>query len=526
VVVATSDTDAIDALLRSANGRVKGMAEGLHQDGPAVEAYVEASVPLGSGAAATSDALDEIKRWVAAPNQWGGTGVFVDTTTIVTLTSLLGGADRMSCLTLWDLSRITTAIVCFDRVFHLASSEIDDQALNALVGPDVFCPLELPSIGPDHDSLGIRGLFNTAWWDTRRCMQALEEGTTLTGLEPREIVDLVRQWSTVLGRPLQPKDVMSAAQSSYSWNSAGNKLLRQLWKESGPNTNTFDAVLGNLSWAETSDDLSSVVEARRAVLQSMIRECNYRGRVNERIAGHLQLPYLPNTARLPFRNAFFDQPRLVTSALPTAFAMDAAYAERSQRADLIQGEPLVLPVFLALAVKDAAAPDEIWPAIKNLREKASAFRERRAELDHSLQMRDPKALNALRRAIGTESETLTKRLGGAALAAGGAALTSVAADPVAHLTTNPADWVKTGLAAAIAGSRKMLPLDVTRRLVWRLCRPELRFMSDITMDSRAIGDSLPAITRLWGLSLSQVEQFSERLEGFRAIDSRVKRRKL
>lgn len=35
-----------------------------------------------------------------------------------TLTSLLSGDDRLKPLTLWDLSRAITAVVCYDNLFH------------------------------------------------------------------------------------------------------------------------------------------------------------------------------------------------------------------------------------------------------------------------------------------------------------------------------------------------------------------------------------------------------------------------
>jgi hypothetical protein len=159
--------------------------------------------------------------------------------------------------------------------------------------------------------------------------------------------------------------------------------------------------------------------------------------------------------------------------------------------------------------------DAVWWAIADLRERAKGFRERRAELDRALEVGNQDEMRAIRTAIGAEAESLTKRLGASLKAAGGAAVTSVAADPVAHLSADPLDWLRTGLSAVIAGARKLLPAEVTHRLVWRLCRPELRFMSDVTMDSRAVIDSLPNVRRLWGLADAEVDRFAQRIEGFR-----------
>ena len=243
----------------------------------------------------------------------------------------------------------------------------------------------------------------------------------------------------------------------------------------------------------------------------MIRECNYRGHVNERLANHLQLPYVANTARLPFKSRFYEGPRLVSAALPSVLAMNDAYVQRAEQADLLRGDPLVLPVFLALALQNAARPQDIWGAVAHIRKEAAGFRGRRADLDQALAVGNQARVKAVRTAMGTEAAALTTRL----VAAGGAAVSSVAADPVALVSASPHDWLKSGLGALIAATRRLLPAEVGHRLIWRLCRPELRFMSDITMDSQAVIDSLPNVQRLWGLADAEVDRFAQRIDGFR-----------
>ena len=83
----------------------------------------------------------------------------------------------------------------------------------------------------------------------------------------------------------------------------------------------------------------------------------------------------------------------------------------------------------------------------------------------------------------------------------------------------PVDWLEAGLSALIAGARKLLPESVAHRLMWRLCRPELRFLSDITSQSRAISTSMPAIQRLWGLPEWQIDNFRRRYESFATFQS-------
>jgi hypothetical protein len=69
-------------------------------------------------------------------------------------------------------------------------------------------------------------------------------------------------------------------------------------------------------------------------------------------------------------------------------------------------------------------------------------------------------------------------------------------------------------AALIAAVREWVPPEVAHRLIWRWCRPELRFMSDIAMDGRAVIDPLPNVQRLWGLADAEVDRFAQRIDGF------------
>ena len=252
----------------------------------------------------------------------------------------------------------------------------------------------------------------------------------------------------------------------------------------------------------------------REQLSSMIKQCNYRGHVNERLALHLKLPYVANTARLPFLSRHNPQP-LKTSTLPEVLAMDDAYVTRAAHAKLLRGKPLVLPVFLALVLDRAARGSNMWTALAEFRESATGFRKRRAELDHALDVGDQDLMDEIQTAICTDAKRLTKRLSEGGGAAVGAAVTSLKDDPTPLLFVSPLDWLKPGLSAAIAGAQKLIPPEVARRLIWRLFRPELRFISDITMESRAVINSLPNVKELWKLPDADIDLIAKRIDTFR-----------
>jgi hypothetical protein len=249
----------------------------------------------------------------------------------------------------------------------------------------------------------------------------------------------------------------------------------------------------------------------------MIGEGNYRGYVNQRLAGHLNLPYMPNMARIPFRSRFYDRAHAVSDRLPSILAVNTQYAERATQAQLLFGPPLVLPVFLALAVRDAAIPQDLWAAVATLRAQARRYRERRAELDRALEQGDLDVTAATLKAVRTEAAKLATLLAGAGRSSAESLISAVESKPVALLSGMPLDWLQAGLTALIAGARKLLPESVAHRLMWRLCRPEFRFLSDIASQSRAISTSMPAIQRLWGLPELRVDDFRRRYESFAGL---------
>jgi hypothetical protein len=298
---------ALDNLMSRAESDVAVNAEVLEMDEARVTGFIDFDIPFNGSPVATWDDLADMTRWLQQPRRYSGTGVLMDNTTIVTLTSLLAG-DRLSPLTLWDLGRAVTAMVTYENVFHFVNREVDDDALNAALGQDVFHPLSLPSPGPLYDPTGVRGLLNQAWQSTDRVMRKLEASVGTPTIEGLEIEALTKQWSLAVGRPLTPADVIDSELSDHEWSSPGYALLYDLWRVSNagigpirPDTQKLDNSLLNIN----SPDVP-IGYIRK--FRSTIREGNYRGHINQRLADHLGLSYRPNVARIPFQSRFYDPP--------------------------------------------------------------------------------------------------------------------------------------------------------------------------------------------------------------------------
>lgn len=507
---------ALDNLMSRAESDVAVNAKVLGTDEARVTGFIDFDIPFNGSPVATWDDLADVTRWLQQPRRYSGTGVLMDNTTIVTLTSLLAG-DRLSPLMLWDLGRAVTALVTYESVFHFVNSEVDDDALNAALGQDVFHPLSLPSLGPLYDPTGVRGLFNKAWQSTDLVMRKLEASVGTPTVEGLEIEALTNQWSLAVGMPLTPADVIDSELSNHEWNSPGYALLYDLWRVSNagigplrPDTQNLDTSLQIINRPEVS-------MAHKRLFRRTIREGNYRGHINQRLADHLSLPYRPNVARIPFQSRFYDRARAISDRLPSILALDRQYAERAAQAQLLSGAPFVLPVFLALAIRDAATTQDLWAAVATLRGQAHRYRERRADLDRALEQGDLDVTANTLKAVRTEASKLTTLLVHAGRSSTESLIGAVETSPVTLLSGMPLDWLQTGLSALIAGTRKLLPASVAHRLMWRLCRPEFRFLSDIASQSRAISNSMPAIQRLWGLPERRVDDFQRRYEGFAGL---------
>ena len=189
-------------------------------------------------------------------------------------------------------------------------------------------------------------------------------------------------------------------------------------------------------------------------------------------------------------------------------ALDTSYAQRAAQAQLLCGDPFVLPVFLAVALRNAAKPQDLWAAISALRGQARRYRERRADLDRALEDGHLDVTAATLKAVRTEAAKLTSLLGDAGGAFARSAFSSEAANPVTVVSLQPLGLIEIGLTALIAGAQKLLPEAVTRRLAWRLCRPQFRFLSDIASRGGPITELRRPPSRSCGACQNKRQTFS------------------
>ena len=131
--------------------------------------------------------------------------------------------------------------------------------------------------------------------------------------------------------------------TGFEWRSPGGVLFSQLLV-SGVGPAEFDANLPGLF--SRTRRMNSI--RLKEEVKELIRQSNYRGHVNERLARHLKLPYQPSIVRLPFRGLFNDFPRLISDRLPSVVALDEHYAARAAQVSLLVADPFIVPVFVAI----------------------------------------------------------------------------------------------------------------------------------------------------------------------------------
>jgi hypothetical protein len=209
----------------------------------------------------------------------------------------------------------------------------------------------------------------------------------------------------------------------------------------------------------------------------------YRTYVNQGIANALALPYLPSTLRMPFRKLFVERAAEVQDELVAIALADQVFARQQP------SSPLILPFFSAAVLQRAAAREDVWTQMAEVRDKSTTFRRVRADLDRMLErsLVSPEALQ-IQKAIRDEALKLTD-LAGAAQESFSVALGVVAQTGIVPL----AGALKTGVDAAQGLGRGGSWTRIWRRLFHR----HEYFLSQTSSQAIALTNALPQIQQLW-----------------------------
>jgi hypothetical protein len=499
----SSVSDLVEAAIDNTQSYVDTIAG--HEDESAMVAYAEFGIPWHAASCGDKTGLKNIAAYRANVGKVA-CSAWMDNTTIFTACALMSdqGSDMITPLTVWDLTTFVRAVVCYDRIYHHEHPAIDDAEINDLLGADVVVSVPLPiqdtpDILPDPWNGAHRFMCDT-WFDAIGWLKRLYKSVGKGTLDGNQVREVTEAWRVALGsRDLRETDLVDFEGVDRRWRSPSNQLLRDT-----AGVTTRDETVVSL---DPSQGIQEVFRLRREyglrdpsreLRSHVLSDLNLRGYINQRIAEFFTLPYACSTARLPFRSRLYDRCLRIQQELITAKLIDNRYAE------LAQGVQLRLPVFLAVALREAATPTALWSALSEIRTHAEVFREHREALDEALVRGDLKEAEKICKALHTSVEGLLKIAGNATAVAGSAVLERLVKGDIAP--------VSTAISATAAAAKGVLKSSFTDRLKWRLRKPELLWVSDMVDQAHHLTEAMPAFARLWQIPLNRQTIFAERFQ--------------
>lgn len=236
---------------------------------------------------------------------------------------------------------------------------------------------------------------------------------------------------------------------------------------------------------------------RRERRIALLSDLTLHAYINQALAEFFQLPYAASASRVPFRKYLYDQEVKFQRELVAVGLLEAGYN------DITESSQLRLPVFLAIALRNARRPPDLWEQLAVQRQQARAFRKGRTELEAALERRDMKEAKAASRAMNTDVESLLEIA---------RSITSSTAQTVAtQAAQGNLDIVALSASAASAALQGLVSTSLAKRILWRLTKPSLLFLNNVVDESTHLTEALPAAARLWGISPLERERFFDSL---------------
>jgi len=422
--------------------------------------------------------LRDVRRWQAGvtPKE---NAVWLDNSTIIAAVTLLDESQDtrlLTPLTLWDLATFVRAAVCFDRIHHFAHRDVNDAGINRLLGEDVLVEVHPPREGGAYTAL------NDVWDIVDDRIGDLNGRISTDTLDGRMIDALVAGWRTIARAPeLQARDLLDRKSADRNWRSPGQLRLEQIADATSINATGF---LGQ-------HDSYRIGE--------VLTDENYRTMINQRVADLVQLPYLPAVTRMPFRGLLNERKEAVCSRLYAVGALDRAYAASAD------GQGLNVPAFLAVAIRRSGQTRPgVWSAVAELRAQARRFRAHRAELDRALAVKDARAVRSVSQALSIAAQGLSDLAG--------ELVVESATSVVEHVAAGDVDQVALGSAMLAAALQGLFKSDTARKVLLRLTRPHLYFLTRIKQESDRIIDAMPFAAEIWQIPEREQDDFAERLQ--------------
>jgi hypothetical protein len=505
----------VDELVAAGTSDVRPLADTIAdfgEESPSVRAALDFGVPFSSAAAISTTGLARVEDYRALVEATAGSA-WMDNTTLLTAATLLSsdGPRAMTPLTVWDLVTFVRAVISYERIYHHEHPLVEDAAINDMLGADVVTSVPLPFETPSENSplpadwVGPHRLMSEIWEQAYGWIVRLAEhaGTpTFDGVQLEAVRDA---WRTALGDPeLRVGELTDWKEAKLRWRSPSNELLERMADATDVRAGyiSLDPAPEFREQARLKADAGIKPSGTRA---NLLTDLNLRAYVNQRVADFFALPYVTAAARVPFRRHLDHRAVAIHQRLVALDVIDNEYARVATDLDL------QLPVFLALAIRDAGSPGDVWGATATLRDKAAAYRTVRLELDGALARRDAKEAARVAKALAASVDNVLQVAGSAMAAA------SVAA--VEEIAKGDLTGVVAGVAAVQAAGQNLLKSSVAERLLWRWRRPHLLWMNNVIDESKSLVEALPDFSRIWKIPEPEQSTFAARFQNMRALQA-------
>jgi len=460
-------------------------------DSPVVTAAIDLGLPFNSAAAMSPVGLEELEKYRASVAISAHGCGWMDNTTILTATTLMSdsGLEAMTPLTIWDLVTFFKSVASFERIYHHEHPGVDDDMINRVFGENVLTPVPLPFKAANDTSplpdkwVGPHRFMWDTWEAAHGWLKRLARRAGTQTLDGLQLVAVRDAWRHALDDPdLTTDEIVNWKDASTRWRSPSDALLRQIADATDvADTNVYiDPTPAFRELAKQQAAAGMKPTGRRGEL---LTDLNLRAYVNQRLADFFELPYVCGVARVPFRRHLYDRAVAVQHQLTTLELVDGSYDQLAANARL------QLPVFLAIAIRQASKPDDLWTGLGALRREAAAYRRVRIYLDEALGRGDLKEAEKLAKALSTSVDNVLK-VAGEAVAAGGLA-------SINRISQGDITGVASAIAAFQAAGQKLLDSSIIDRLRWRLLKPHLLWINNTMDEARTITEALPGLEKIW-----------------------------
>jgi hypothetical protein len=500
---------SVAELIETSLGNVGPFIETVagHEEEPAMIGYADFGVPWHRAVCRDDHGLQDITAYRQLVNVQG-CAAWMDNTTLVTATALLaeGGTEAMTPLTVWDLVTFARAVICFERIYHHKHPDVNDSQINAALGANILTPVPLPIRETGSNRYlpekwdGAHRWMCDIWGDAFAWLRELNSAAGTSTIDGEQLAAVTEAWRLALGRDdLRPEELVDHKEVDYRWTSPSNALLAQTANATSVNETRL--------YLDPDESFRQLFEwrrehgrhdASREELSYLLSDLNLRSYINQRIAEFFELPYVCSAARVPFLRHLYNRAVRVQRDLTTVNVLEDRYAELAETAQLR------LPVFLAVAILGCSRPEDLLPRLAELRNQATKFRTRRAELDAALARHDLKEAARVSSALRMTADDV--------LAVAGRAYTAVGVAVVDTIVQGDTPSIGTGITAAVAAGQEVLRSSFVERLLWRLRRPHLLWMNSIIDEANHLTEALPDFSRIWQIPENRQQVFAARFQ--------------